>query len=189
MRLGIHHDPRLDELITTLPKLTEDDVDLDGVCPICLVQFRAHLAEEEMALAMDSPAHASEDLGVTRLENTCRHIFCRKDISTWIRQSRNSCPTCRRPLLDPPIIADASEQPSAETLSPGDQQATIQMTDEMIREVLEALGSMDGPPNLGQAESMHRLVESLLPSIPQLETQIPNDGHDYPDRSEFGMYS
>ncbi|KAF8528701.1 hypothetical protein JB92DRAFT_2862150 [Gautieria morchelliformis] len=67
---------RLDELITTLPKLAESDLDLDGVCPICLVQFRAHLAEEEMALAMDSPAHASEDLGVTRLESTCRQYVC-----------------------------------------------------------------------------------------------------------------
>lgn len=67
-------------------------------------------------MAMDSPAVASEDLGVTRLAKTCGHVFCRKEyvrylfclrvqrnksilielsffsllnsISTWIRQVR-----------------------------------------------------------------------------------------------------
>ena len=41
----------------------------------------AIVAEEEMALAMDSPAHAPpEELGVTRLDG-CGHIFCRKELS------------------------------------------------------------------------------------------------------------
>jgi len=47
---------------------------------------------------MDSPAVAMEELGVTRLVDTCGHVFCRKDISTWIAQN-DSCPTCRRPFL------------------------------------------------------------------------------------------
>ena len=43
--------------------------------------FRASLAEEEMAQAMDSPAQPAEELGVTRLIDTCGHIFCRKEYS------------------------------------------------------------------------------------------------------------
>ncbi len=30
---------------------------------------------------MDSPAHPIEELGVTRLAQTCGHIFCRKELS------------------------------------------------------------------------------------------------------------
>ena len=39
----------------------------------------AILSEEEMALAMDSPAYAAEELGVTKLDKTCGHVFCRKE--------------------------------------------------------------------------------------------------------------
>ena len=38
------------------------------------------LTEEEMALAMDTPAHPIEDLGVTRL-GKCGHLFCVKELS------------------------------------------------------------------------------------------------------------
>ena len=39
------------------------------------------LTEEEMALAMDSPAHPSEELGVTKLSQPwqCGHLFCRRE--------------------------------------------------------------------------------------------------------------
>lgn len=53
----------------------------DSSCSICMNTFRASLAEEEMAQAMDSPAQPAEELGVTRLINTCGHIFCRKEYS------------------------------------------------------------------------------------------------------------
>lgn len=51
----------------------------DNCCPICFNTFLAVLASEEMALAMDSPAVATEELGVTRLVETCGHIFCRRE--------------------------------------------------------------------------------------------------------------
>ena len=35
-----------------------------------------------MAYVMDSPAQPVEDLGVTRLADTCEHLFCRKELST-----------------------------------------------------------------------------------------------------------
>jgi Uri superfamily endonuclease len=53
----------------------------ESVCPICFTQLLAVLAEEEMAVAMDSPAHPVDELGVTRLKDTCGHLFCRKELS------------------------------------------------------------------------------------------------------------
>lgn len=74
---------KLQELSESLPRLTEQDLaaagEMDSPCPICLTPFAAIIAEEEMALAMDTPAHPVEQLGVTRFEDTCRHIFCRKE--------------------------------------------------------------------------------------------------------------
>ncbi|CCM03534.1 uncharacterized protein FIBRA_05668 [Fibroporia radiculosa] len=56
------------DFANSLPKLTETDLEALG-----------QTAEEETALAMDSPAHPLEELGVTRLSQTCGHVFCRKD--------------------------------------------------------------------------------------------------------------
>ncbi|THH15202.1 hypothetical protein EW146_g5228 [Bondarzewia mesenterica] len=73
------------ELVTVLPKLSEDDLESLGhresSCPICMNTFLAALAEEELAFAMDSPANPTEDAGVTRLSRTCGHLFCRKELS------------------------------------------------------------------------------------------------------------
>ncbi|KIY51632.1 hypothetical protein FISHEDRAFT_5476, partial [Fistulina hepatica ATCC 64428] len=93
-------------LLDRLPRLTEAQIKALGdndCCPICLTSFLALLAEEEMALAMDSPAHSPVNLGVTRLNEPwqCGHVFCRKDISTWIRDGHDSCPLCRQPLVRP----------------------------------------------------------------------------------------
>lgn len=98
----------LENFFASLPKLTEKDLielneagprpflahalesgcnvlrlifRIDSSCPICLTSFMAIVAEEEMALAMDSPANPVEQLGVTRLVATCGHVFCRKELS------------------------------------------------------------------------------------------------------------
>jgi len=53
----------------------------DSSCPICFTSYLAIIAEEEIATVMDSPAHASEHLGVTKLSQPwqCGHMFCRKE--------------------------------------------------------------------------------------------------------------
>lgn len=51
----------------------------DSECPICYVSFRAVIASEEVTLATDNPGFASEDLGVTRLADSCGHAFCRRE--------------------------------------------------------------------------------------------------------------
>lgn len=53
----------------------------DDTCAVCQESFHAIIATEEMALAMDSPAVAVEELGVVRLPG-CQHIFCRKEYVT-----------------------------------------------------------------------------------------------------------
>lgn len=57
----------------------------DSSCSICFTPYLTILTEEEMALAMDSPAHAAEELGVTKLSQPwqCGHLFCRRE---WGRQ-------------------------------------------------------------------------------------------------------
>ncbi|KAG2146788.1 hypothetical protein DEU56DRAFT_786404 [Suillus clintonianus] len=108
---------RIQELITSLPKISETELkDLghsESVCPICFNTFLAVLAEEEMALVMDSPAHPIEELGVTRLHETCGHLFCRRDITKWIQDGRKSCPTCRRPFLT--AAADGDQRDAEES--------------------------------------------------------------------------
>lgn len=95
----------LKKLISELPYITERDLaatgELDNACPICFIPFSAILAEHEMAAVMDSPAQPVEELGITKLSKTCGHIFCRKDISTWVSTNHRTCPTCRAPLTEP----------------------------------------------------------------------------------------
>jgi len=89
----------IQRIIEKLPRLTESDLEnlghRDSSCSICMNTFLASLAEEEMARAMDSPAQPAEDLGATRLIDTCGHVFCRKDLLSWIRDGNASCPLCR----------------------------------------------------------------------------------------------
>ena len=56
-------------------------ISLDSLCPICLTPYNVILSEEELALAMDSPAHPIEELGVAKLAQSwqCGHLFCRRE--------------------------------------------------------------------------------------------------------------
>jgi len=97
---------QIQTLLRNLPNLTEENLRHLGhqgsICPICFTPLLTILEEEERALAMESPAHPVEELGVTQLKDTCHHIFCRKDISKWVREGHDSCPMCRRSLTTTP---------------------------------------------------------------------------------------
>ncbi|KAF8165383.1 hypothetical protein B0H34DRAFT_688988 [Crassisporium funariophilum] len=116
---GTLSQPQIKKLLGDLQRLEEKDIlDLgqtDPLCPICFTPYLAILAEEEVALAMDSPAHPIEELGVTKLAQTwqCGHIFCRRDISKWIASGHDSCPMCRRLLVQD----NAPQEYSAEELA------------------------------------------------------------------------
>ncbi|KAG1755742.1 hypothetical protein EDB19DRAFT_1662778 [Suillus lakei] len=157
---------RTQELITSLPKISETELkDLghsESVCPICLNTFLAILAEEEVALVMDSPAHPVEELGVTRLQETCGHLFCRRDITKWIRDSRESCPTCRRPFLTAAAAADGDQRETEESSMPNDFAEWIAESSMVAREsgdagLLPTLGvpsmAIGGHPSAHQLES------------------------------------
>ncbi|KAL1700171.1 hypothetical protein EV121DRAFT_283563 [Schizophyllum commune] len=111
----------VETLLDGLPRLAEQEVERLGhkesVCPICYNTLLAILSEEETAIAMDSPAHPIEELGVTRLaaDWQCGHIFCRRDISKWIRDGHDSCPACRARLVqrsEPSADAHPTGMPS-----------------------------------------------------------------------------
>ncbi|KZW03759.1 hypothetical protein EXIGLDRAFT_827719 [Exidia glandulosa HHB12029] len=100
-------DPQIEQFIESeLPHISEDELrkiaEPDATCAICMTAFTAVIAEEELAQAMDSPAAVVENMGVTRLHKTCGHMFCRKDITTWLRTAHTTCPTCRTPILTRP---------------------------------------------------------------------------------------
>ncbi|KAH6914945.1 hypothetical protein BKA70DRAFT_1368778 [Coprinopsis sp. MPI-PUGE-AT-0042] len=104
--------PRVKALLEDLPRLQESDLvkagEREGACSVCYLPFLAILAEEEHASVMQSPAHPAEELGVTKLSKPwqCGHIFCRRDITKWIREGKDSCPMCRKTLLDPSLPAE-----------------------------------------------------------------------------------
>ncbi|KAI0268234.1 hypothetical protein BC834DRAFT_868516 [Gloeopeniophorella convolvens] len=87
---------QIKDAIESLPYLTEADLERlghhDSTCSICMNTLLASIAEEELARAMDSPAHPVELLGVTRLAKTCGHTFCRKELRT----TRCPCHIVRR---------------------------------------------------------------------------------------------
>jgi len=89
--------------------------DSDSLCPICLTPYNIILSEEELALAMDSPAHPIEELGIAKLAQSwqCGHLFCRRDITKWITSGNDSCPMCRRQFLQ----QQSSSQTAADELA------------------------------------------------------------------------
>ncbi|KAF8076342.1 hypothetical protein FPV67DRAFT_412463 [Lyophyllum atratum] len=166
---------QIQELLENLPRLEEQDMtDLghqDSPCPICLTPYLAIIAEEEMALAMDSPAHPVEELGVTRLSRPwqCGHVFCRRDISKWIQEAHDSCPMCRH-LLVKPETGVPNPQPAANAIDPGSPLRDVERQIEFHINLLR-----------GQIQDARSLVDHSVAHITELEGA---------SRSEFsGMYS
>ncbi|OSD07243.1 hypothetical protein PYCCODRAFT_1430485 [Trametes coccinea BRFM310] len=180
---------RLSDFVNALPRLTERDLTAlghsDSTCPICLNSLLALLAEEEMALVMESPAHPVEGLGVTRLAQTCGHIFCRKDIREWVLQGKTTCPTCRRAFITPsPEDIRAAEQ------ARGAQELTslldsVELEGALLEGYMFSLAQSMRPagPSEGAAGRSARPDDG--------EARLPEEHFEYDeDRSEFsGMYS
>jgi len=148
--------------------------DSDSLCPICLTPYNVILSEEELALAMDSPAHPIEELGVAKLAQSwqCGHLFCRRDITKWITSGNDSCPMCRRQFLQ--------------------QQSSSQTADELARAEVDAQAAVSHLREVGQF--MRRRGE-LLRNIGPLEAHIQyltrdsiEDNGDGPSLNS-GMYS
>ncbi|KAK0482111.1 hypothetical protein EDD18DRAFT_1202071 [Armillaria luteobubalina] len=169
---------QIQDLIHNLPRLTEKQVtDLghkDSTCPICLTPFAALLAEEEMAVAMDSPALPIEELGVTRLsqEWQCGHLFCRRDISRWIQDSHDSCPMCRKALMR---RSEGDSPPSPLGPPQDDVNGLVFDPDNLPQDIRELLARMSAGDPAG----------SFTPTFIPPSTESRRD-----DRDDYaGMYS
>ncbi|KJA30032.1 hypothetical protein HYPSUDRAFT_32081 [Hypholoma sublateritium FD-334 SS-4] len=114
---------KIREALAALPVLGKDalaDVDLEEPCPICLVSLSSILASADAAAAAAENEEGgnegeSEDTalaGVTKLVG-CGHIFCRRDLTEWIRSQHGSCPTCRHTFLHiQPFSAGSDDESS-----------------------------------------------------------------------------
>ncbi|KAF9534887.1 hypothetical protein CPB83DRAFT_843102 [Crepidotus variabilis] len=173
---------QIEDLIEGLPNVTEQQLiasaDKDSTCPICFTSYLAIIAEGELASVMDSPANPAEHHGVTKLSKSwqCGHIFCRRDISKWIRDGHDSCPLCRRLLVE---RAEGEPQPQPQDqsgISPGTPPHVFIGEESGLDDVLRQLASAGGgfgffhpPPSSSSGGSR---------------------SHDDDDRREYsGMYS
>ncbi|KAK7470695.1 hypothetical protein VKT23_002117 [Stygiomarasmius scandens] len=129
---------------------------------------------------MDSPAHPVEELGVTRLSQAwqCGHIFCRRDISRWIHEGHDSCPTCRRNLIKP-----EDESAEASTAEPETEDAYDR---EDIRRIFQSIpGGLEGLDIPGFA-----FTDSPFSFFQRPPLYNPPRSEQDDDRSQFsGMYS
>ncbi|KAF7352821.1 RING-type domain-containing protein [Mycena venus] len=168
---------------TASPRLTEAEIrdqdHHDSLCPICFTPFAAILAEEETALAMDSPAYPADELGVTKLAASwqCGHLFCRRDISKWIRGGHGSCPMCRRSLVESP--SNSSSEPSGTAEEPTTSPADAELLNQ-IRTFMEELHSNGAVAYVDHDGDFAGFGGPIY---------VPEGGYN-DDRSEFsGMYS
>ncbi|KAH7930097.1 hypothetical protein BV22DRAFT_1102063 [Leucogyrophana mollusca] len=97
---------RIQEALDDLPVLNADSIPKDESCAICLTPFSAVLVEQTPPAELDS-----SEGGITKVA-ACGHMFCRKDLSEWIRNFHGSCPTCRHPFLDIQPITDSDAESS-----------------------------------------------------------------------------
>jgi len=177
------------ELLTSLPRIQEKELveigEMDSNCSICFTPYLTILTEEEMALAMDSPAHPVEELGVTKLSQSwqCGHLFCRRDITKWIQSGHASCPMCRRLLVEDnserePVPEDiATADARTQELSRASAFLDAQMRD--VRALLRERGTEVRPEPLAPINFSQYF--SYPPS---------NSTEDEDDRQELsGMYS
>ncbi|KAJ2931582.1 hypothetical protein H1R20_g5435, partial [Candolleomyces eurysporus] len=131
----------LEDIIRGLPTVTKDEVEPEDVCGICLIAFESLLQEEADELKRieeGSKREEEEDrelqLGLTKVE--CGHIFCRKDLTEWIKGFHGSCPACRHVFIDisPPDDTDDESSDGGEYIpDPGElddeDEGTVDFTD------------------------------------------------------------
>jgi len=203
---GVLGREQIQELLSNLPRLTEDDLaklghgNKDATCPICITPLPAIIAEEEMALVMESPAHAFEEMGVTRLwiesrdqsDKGCGHLFCRRCISKWIGGGHDSCPMCRHLLIPSSAASSGTPEPATAPLNPADEAALGQLQHQMraLRAMLagsnlpQAPSGADGAEegDSGRARNLQNLLGGTLDQF--RGRQRENDRNEY-----AGMYS
>ncbi|KAJ3510620.1 hypothetical protein NLJ89_g4568 [Agrocybe chaxingu] len=175
---------QIKSLLDGLPQVDEKKIvelgEKDSTCPICFTPYLAIIAEEELALAMDSPARPIEELGVTKLSQPwqCNHMFCKRDISKWIIGGHDSCPLCRR------LLVEKQEDPPERELT-SDDESEPRSWARSLSEPYEPLRARQaGTLNINGFEfTTMGLGPTGLPNRPR------NDDHNDARREYAGMYS
>lgn len=199
---GALEQQQIQDLLNSLPRLKEEDLiklghgNKDATCPVCITPLPAIIAEEEMAQVMESPAHAFEEMGVTRLwigsreegGQGCGHIFCRRCISKWIGGGHDSCPMCRRLLIWSSSDSSTTSEPATAPPNPTEEAALRQLQYRMRAMRAAMLGNDNHPLTDGQG--YHRGPQNLQ----DLFGDAMFEGHAVRevehDRNEYaGMYS
>jgi len=197
---GALNHQQIQELSSSLPRLTEQELvklghgGNDSTCPVCITAFPAIIAEEEMSQAMDSPAHAFEEMGVTRVwfadrdegKRGCGHVFCRRCLSKWIGGGHDTCPSCRHALLpESPPNAAATTATDPNPSNAEEEAALRQFQEQMrsLRTVLESTSAQN--PDFERQFSQMFGAQGVF-GRPQAGATLERDD----DRSDFsGMYS
>ncbi|KAG2348842.1 hypothetical protein BDR05DRAFT_384009 [Suillus weaverae] len=107
---------RVKDALDDLPVLHNSAIPKDESCAICLTPFDAILSGE----VLQEGEGEFED-GVTKVVG-CGHLFCRKDLSEWIRNFHGSCPTCRHPFLDIKPYTESDAESSDDEYFPDDDE-------------------------------------------------------------------
>ncbi|KZP32896.1 hypothetical protein FIBSPDRAFT_943868 [Athelia psychrophila] len=193
---------QIQELSNSLPRLTEQDlVKLGhGGRHSDMVHLRAAHAQSPQAMtphAMDSPAHAFEEMGVTRVwfadrdegKRGCGHVFCRRCLSKWIGGGHDTCPSCRHALLPESTPNAAAASPAnATSASPSnaEEEAALRQFQEQMRSLRTVLESTSAQnPDFERQFSQMFGAQGVF-GRPQAGTSAARDD----DRSDFsGMYS
>ncbi|KAF8913855.1 hypothetical protein CPB84DRAFT_1757734 [Gymnopilus junonius] len=121
---------RINLVLSSLPTLHKNDVDLEEQCPICLMPFASIFAEQDEQAQQILPLS-----GLTRLG--CGHVFCRRDLTEWVRSLHGNCPTCRYTFLNIRAQSDSDDEssdggeyiPNPEELDDDDEDAFLDSID------------------------------------------------------------
>jgi len=153
--------------------------DSDSLCPICLTPYNVILSEEELALAMDSPAHPIEELGIAKLAQSwqCGHLFCRRDITKWITSGHDSCPMCRRQFLQ--------QQSSSQTVE--ESASAEEFGQAVVSHVREAGQFMRSRREILRVTGPGGVIETRLHNLLARNISVEDNG-DEPSLNS-GMYS
>ncbi|PPQ80466.1 hypothetical protein CVT26_003908 [Gymnopilus dilepis] len=177
---------RINLVLAALPVLHKPDVDLDEQCPICLVPFAAIFAEQEEA----PDPQQGQDLpplgGLTKLG--CGHVFCRRDLTEWVRSLHGNCPTCRHTFLNIRFHTDSDDEssdggeyiPTPEDLEDDDEDAFL---DSFTEEDTDA----EDFPVQGMDLDVDGIWAAAMSGTTDADTEMDNDNDAQDGSSEWGL--
>ncbi|KAJ3212680.1 E3 ubiquitin-protein ligase hrd1 [Entophlyctis luteolus] len=100
----------------------------DGVCIICREEMTA-----ENAVAGGQQQNQQPNRNAVPKKLACGHIFHMNCLRSWLERQQ-SCPTCRRSVLDPPPAPPAAAVPAAPAVHAAQHEALIQAMQALLQQ-------------------------------------------------------